>query len=68
MIPERRAPEYLNTKQLAQRLGLHFHTLEKWRVEGKGPPFIRIGRTIKYRWWEVEKWMNERQFKNTSQY
>lgn len=68
-MSDRREPEHLSTKQLALRIGVHHHTLEKWRMTGMGgPPFVRMGRRIIYRWWEVEAWMSKRQYQNTSQY
>ena len=36
-------------RQISQRYGLSFHTLRKLRVRGGGPPFIKIGRAVRYR-------------------
>jgi hypothetical protein len=39
----------LTEKQLAERWGYSPNTLRKWRVEGRGPDFIKlIGRGIRY--------------------
>ena len=32
-------------------------TLEKWRVLGRGPRFIRVGRKVFYRRRDVEQWL-----------
>lgn len=40
LIPERAAGELL---------GVSIKTLQNWRSTRKGPPFSRIGRTIRYR-------------------
>lgn len=67
-MSERRVPEHLSTKELATRLGLHDNTLRKWRITGMGgPPFVRVGRRVIYRWWEVEAWMNKHTRLNTTQ-
>jgi hypothetical protein len=51
--------------------GLHEHylipprTAQRWRAEGEGPPFVRLGRRrVIYRRSDVEKWLAERTFKS----
>lgn len=39
------APEYA----LAQRWNKSVRTLQRWRSEGYGPPYIHIGGTVHYR-------------------
>lgn len=39
----------LSTKQAAELLGVHPHTLENWRCAGKGPAFEKVGRRVSYR-------------------
>ena len=39
------APE----RALAQRWNKSLRTLQRWRSEGYGPPYIRIGGTVHYR-------------------
>ncbi len=39
----------LSTKHLSRRWNIAPRTLERWRAEGQGPQFIRIGRHIRYR-------------------
>lgn len=36
---------YLTTPELAKRWRLRPHTLANWRALGKGPAFIRLGKT-----------------------
>ena len=38
----------LVTKEAARRLGLSPQTLARWRVQGKGPTFLKIGRSVRY--------------------
>jgi hypothetical protein len=50
----------LTTAMLAERWGLENETLEKWRQEGLGPPYFKLGRgktsRIRYHLSEIEDW------------
>jgi excisionase family DNA binding protein len=46
--------------ELAKRLGVSESTLNKWRLTGVGPRFVKIGRLVKYRGSDVSEWL-ERQ-------
>jgi len=46
--------KHLNQVQLARRWSLSPRTLERWRWLKKGPAFMRIGGTIRYRIEDVE--------------
>ena len=39
----------LSTKLLSRRWNIAPRTLERWRAEGCGPQFVRIGRHVRYR-------------------
>ncbi len=39
----------LNEAQLAQLTNLSVRTLQAWRLRGEGPPFIKIGRSVRYK-------------------
>ena len=39
---------YLNTEPAADILGLSPRTLERWRLEGKGPEYRKFGRRVTY--------------------
>lgn len=45
-----------STIELARRWNMNPGTLRNWRTAGKGPKFIRIGATIRYRASDVKKW------------
>lgn len=32
-------------------------TLRNWRCLGIGPAWIRVGRDVRYRWSDVERWL-----------
>jgi predicted DNA-binding transcriptional regulator AlpA len=50
--------ELLDTVKTAQMLGLHPTTLATWRVEGRGPRFIKIGeRKVRYRQDDIDHWL-----------
>lgn len=36
------------------------HTLEQWRSQGKGPKYLKVGRHVRYRWSDVNAWLDER--------
>lgn len=51
-IPE--SPVLLSPRQLAARWGLSEKTLERWRMLGTGPVFLKLGGRVLYRIDEVE--------------
>ena len=62
------SPRLLTTKEAAKLLGLHYVTLQKWRVRGCGPPFLRLGgRAVRYRVSDLERWMRRHTFDSTTQ-
>lgn len=38
----------LDTREAARRLGLAPGTLQNWRLIGKGPACVRLGRAVRY--------------------
>lgn len=46
-----------SAKQTADYLGVDYFTLARWRGEGKGPTFIRVGRQIRYRERDLLAWL-----------
>ena len=38
----------LDTAKTAEWFGLSVRTVERWRVEGKGPTFLKIGGRVMY--------------------
>lgn len=47
-------PELLTPRQLAARWGLSEKTLERWRMLGSGPVFLKLGGRVLYQVVEVE--------------
>ncbi|MEA5155754.1 helix-turn-helix domain-containing protein [Raineyella sp.] len=42
---------------LAERLGVKRRTVDEWRIEGSGPRYLRLGRTVRYRPEAVDEWL-----------
>lgn len=47
-----------STQELANFLGLPVQTIYQWRKRKYGPPGRRMGRHIRYRQSEVERWID----------
>jgi len=45
--------------EVAEYLGIPPKTLTQWRYNGTGPRFSKVGRHVRYRWNDVEKWLDE---------
>jgi predicted DNA-binding transcriptional regulator AlpA len=56
LIPAHRLPLYV---------GLAAQTLARWRCEGQGPAFLKIGRRVAYRAGDVRAWLRQRVRSNT---
>jgi len=61
---------FLRTAQAATRIGVAKNSLEKMRVNGNGPPFVRISpRRIVYEAAALDLWVKSRgEYLSTSQY
>ena len=53
----RRYPPLLNQKQYCELTGKAESTAEQDRLHGRGAPFIRMGRSIRYRLDDVVAWL-----------
>lgn len=51
--------KYLNTKELSSYLGISKPTLQRWRTEGNGIPFIKKGGIVIYDIDDVDAWTKE---------
>jgi predicted DNA-binding transcriptional regulator AlpA len=57
----------LAQKQCAEMLGLSERTLERLRVTGTGPKFLRIRHSIRYRPEDIQEWAASRIVRSTSE-
>ena len=50
----------IDEKQLCAELGISSVTATKWRAKAAGPPFIKVGRLVRYRRADIEAWLASR--------
>lgn len=47
--------------EVAEYLGVPGATLDRWAHRGTGPKYVRVGRHTRYRWADVERWLDAQQ-------
>jgi excisionase family DNA binding protein len=47
----------LLTQDVAETLGMKKNTLEIWRIQGRGPKFVKVGHSVRYRREDVEAYV-----------
>ena len=52
--------ELFSPTELADFLGIPVSTLYAWRYTRTGPPGFRVGRHLRYRRTDIERWLYER--------
>lgn len=52
------APEYLTAFQVAQLTGFTPKGLETMRAKRLGPPYMKVGNSVRYRAADVRAWMD----------
>ncbi|NJO35894.1 MAG: helix-turn-helix domain-containing protein [Rhodospirillales bacterium] len=63
------AQTLLTVEEAAARLKISKHTLNRWRVTGEGPPFVKYGpRLVRYVESVLEEWAHKRLHGSTSEY
>lgn len=59
----------LTVEEAALRLKISKHTLNRWRVTGEGPPFVKYGpRLVRYVDRTLDDWAARRTRRSTSEY
>jgi excisionase family DNA binding protein len=53
-----RLEKLLSKEEAAELLGVSPRTLEDWRLHGTGPKGIRVGRRLRYRPADIERWLD----------
>lgn len=61
------AAAILNTNEAATYLNVKPTTLEQWRWNGRGPLYVKIGRSVKYRLADLDTFVTERVFTSTTE-
>jgi excisionase family DNA binding protein len=57
----------LTQREAASVLRLSQRTLERFRVSGAGPTYVKAGRLVRYREHDLEKWIDSRAIGSTSE-
>lgn len=57
----------MTTEKAAEYLGLKETTLEAWRCKGGGPVFIKMGKAVRYRLEDLDRFLNARARTSTSE-
>jgi predicted DNA-binding transcriptional regulator AlpA len=57
----------LTQRQAAILLCLSERTLERMRLQGTGPSFVKANRSVRYRESDIEAWVSARVVSSTSQ-
>ncbi len=64
-------PTLLSSSEVADLLGLKPQTLRKWRLQGDGPRYIRLGHgkrgRVVYRLSDLRVWLEQRTFSHTAE-
>lgn len=59
---------HFDQQQLADRWGLSPKTLERWRVNGIGPKFIRLPGKVIYHLYDIETYENDCLISSTAEF
>ena len=60
-------PALLTTSEAAAYLNVQKKTMEQHRWNGRGAKFIKLGRIVRYRQSDLDDFLNERVFNNTTE-
>jgi excisionase family DNA binding protein len=55
----------LTVEELAEYLGVPVATIYAWRYRREGPSGFKVGKHVRYRWRDVEEWI-ERQLQDAA--
>ena len=53
----------ITVREAAKFLGLSVHTLNNKRCNQTGPKYFKLGRAVRYRYKDLEDWINQNQIK-----
>ena len=59
--------EVLNTPEAARYVRLSKPTLERFRISGDGPKFLKLGGAVRYRRADLDAWLESRVTRSTSE-
>jgi len=47
----------MTERETSERLGVSMRTLQKWRLQGSGPRFVKLGRSVRYDAGDLEQYI-----------
>lgn len=50
----------MSAQEVAAYLDVPVKTIYAWRYHGEGPRGFRVGRHLRFKWRDVDAWVNER--------
>ena len=65
-MPDGRARDLLTTDEAAEHVRLSDRRLERYRVTGEGPRFVKLGRRVSYRREDLDDWIERGVRRSTS--
>jgi len=60
------ARQLMTPQQAAEYIGVAKHTLARWRCEGDGPQFLKLGGPVRYDVADLDTWIDARRRRSTS--
>jgi len=48
---------FLNEQEVSKRLNISVATLRRWRLEKRGPVFVKVGSLVRYRPEDLDAWV-----------
>jgi excisionase family DNA binding protein len=48
---------FLNEQEVSKRLNVSVATLRRWRLEKRGPMFVKVGLLVRYRPEDLDSWV-----------
>lgn len=59
-------PKLLSETQVAAMVGMSVYWLQKSRLHGTGPSFVKIGRSVRYPHTKVTSWISQQEILNST--
>ncbi len=59
--------EVMNTAEAAKYVRLGKPTLERFRISGEGPAYVKLGGSVRYRRCDLDEWLETKLTHSTSQ-
>lgn len=58
-MTETESPTYLTPKQFCEMFNLPDQTPAHWRCQKKGPPYVKLGKHVRYELSAVRDWLSK---------